>query len=86
MINPEGAVIKRVRLQYWTNKNSNEGCLTGLEFYDKQNQLILRAGLTESHKNDTNYKTTEFSLEEGERLIGIKSGLVPGFKTRLRKF
>ncbi len=86
MIDPEGAVIKRVRLQYYTSKDIFEGSLTGLEFYDKQNQLILRAGLIESHKNDAEKKTTEFSLEEGERLIGIKSGLMNGLKTRHRKF
>ena len=62
-INPVGAVIKRVVVVGHTNDKR----LYRVEFYDKQNQLILKAG------NDYGNTWKEFVLEDDERLLGMKS-------------
>jgi hypothetical protein len=46
---------------------SSSKCLYKLEFYDKNNELVLKVG--DDIASDT---SKEFILEDGERLIGMK--------------
>ncbi len=62
-INPIGAVVKRVVIRYDSDTE-----VRGLQFFDKNNTLILQAGTMLNG-------TKEFNLEDGQRLIGIKSKL-----------
>jgi hypothetical protein len=65
LINPVGAIIKRVVMV----SQSGEKRLNRLELFDKNNNLVLKVG-----KDQGNVRK-EFVLEDGERLIGFKSKL-----------
>jgi hypothetical protein len=62
-INPVGAIVKKVVVSYW-----DCGDLKGVQFYDKDDTLLLEAGDTKRV-----FTITEIILEEGQRLIGVKS-------------
>ncbi len=47
--------------------------LGGFRFYSKSAEVLLEVG-------DCTYSPTEFVLQEGERIIGIKSRLEPTYK------
>jgi hypothetical protein len=43
----------------------------GIEIFDDKNTSVLKAG---DFTNDSNSQLTNFQIEAGERLIGVKSG------------
>lgn len=73
-LKPQGTTVKKVRVYYYDDHgDENDGSLRGVEMYDKYNTCLLythRAKVL-----DPRYKLKEIVLEDGERLIGIKSGL-----------
>ena len=62
VIRPEGAVVKKVVIYCLHPHDYFEG----IQFYDRENLLILQAGEFEG-------KSKEIILEENERLIGVKA-------------
>ena len=45
--------------------------MTGIQFFDKNNRTILKAGFWTAASI---YKEHRINLQEGERIIGVKSG------------
>ena len=64
-INPSDALVSKIRIY----TPSDEGHIEAIEFFDINGISILKAG-----RNFKNEK--EVLLEEGERLIGIRSKLL----------
>ena len=65
------AVVRSVVLLYDAAKNTNEGVLVGIRFFDVNNTMLLESGWwfkLETHKEHRIY------LQEGERILGFKSG------------
>ena len=67
----EPKVIRRVKMQYFEHSTAM-GLFSGLEFYDAKGVKILSAGRIKEQMPW--FKYVEFTLEENERLVGIKSG------------
>ena len=58
-------------LLYDAAKNTDEGLLVGIRFFDVNNTMLLESGWWfkwETHKEHRIY------LQEGERILGFKSG------------
>jgi hypothetical protein len=66
---PPDAVIKRVKV--WGGKDA---CLWGLQFFDTHNKSILKAGYTSEAAQ------SEFTLQKGERLLGVVSTIHKGYE------
>jgi hypothetical protein len=60
-----------VVLHYYVGKNIYEGVLAGIRFLDVNNSKLLETGLTSSGGD---YREHRIDLQEGERIIGFKSG------------
>jgi hypothetical protein len=71
---PEGAVIRKVIM--YTSEEDNT-CLWGVQFFDKDNKMLLEAGCTEDEKVK---HSREFTLEEDERIVGVKSQVDKGYE------
>lgn len=69
-IHPEGAVVNKIKV---FGQKSSE--IDGFIFFDKNGVIILKAGKTEITE-----VIKEIQLEQGERLVGIKSKI--GSKSR----
>jgi hypothetical protein len=63
MIQPEGAIVHRVVMH---GDIDNE--IGGVQFFDKKNMKILEAG-----KINCSLGSKDFTLNEGDRLVGVKS-------------
>ena len=68
MIQPEGSVVHKIQVQYYTDTR-----LYGLRLFDKEGKKILVAGLIEN-PTYVHAAVKEFILNEGERWVGIESG------------
>ena len=58
-------------LLYDAAKNTDEGVLVGIRFFDVNNTMLLESGWwfkLETHKEH------RIDLQEGERIVGFKSG------------
>jgi hypothetical protein len=71
---PDGAVIRRVKMIGM----SRYGLLAGLQFFDKDNNMLLEAGFCPDDDDDDDDEKRcdikkEFLLQENERLVGVKS-------------
>lgn len=53
------------------NAGEEKGILAGLEFFDAQNNSLLKAGYI---AEDLKYPYLDVELEDGERIVGFKSG------------
>ena len=75
MISPPGSIVRKIRIQYF-NKYSDQadGTFAGLIFYDKVGEPILQAGFI-NKPNAAIYAVKDYDLDEGERIVGIRSGL-----------
>jgi hypothetical protein len=68
-------VIRKIRIQYFVNYSDYaDGTFAGLIFFDKQGEPILQAGFI-NKPNAAIYAVKEYELQEGERVLGVKSGL-----------
>ena len=70
---PDHATIRKVKM--WGDDSDGE--VSGIQFFDKDDNMILEAGYLLSY-----FVCREFVLEEGERLIGVKSRTFEGFEPR----
>lgn len=61
-INPVDATVRKVVVYSCRD-------LEGIRFYDKDDTILLKAG----DPGDDSYHFTEFILDEGHRLIGVRS-------------
>jgi hypothetical protein len=69
LIEPSDSVVKTVKIRY--NTSSYAGSLEGIELLDKDNNTILN---TKPYGAASTTNTHTVELEEGERIIGFKSG------------
>ena len=63
--------MRAVLLRYYTGQNVNESLINGIQFLDKNNTIILKAG---NWPEDPNRKDFRIDIKEGERIVGVKSG------------
>ena len=48
--------------------------VSGIRFWDKRKNELLSVGMIDSQlRNDGNFVITEFALQEGERILGVRS-------------
>ena len=73
LITPVGAVIKTIKVFYGESNGLKFGLL-GLQFFDLDNNSILVAGDVSD-----SLSVKEIILEEGERVVGVKSRLNKGY-------
>lgn len=69
-IHPQNAVVKHVKIR-WFSGSTYRGSLSGIEFLDKDMKSILKTGWWEASGEHT---TQTVVLEEGERIVGYRSG------------
>jgi hypothetical protein len=69
-VQPANTPVRTVVI-YFIRKGGDIGRMTGIQFYDKNNVSILKAGYW---PNDLNCEEHRIELKEGERIIGVKSG------------
>ena len=50
---------------YWRKEKSKEHTLAGIKIWDKNNQCLLKAGATQTHKVD------QVRIQQGSRLVGF---------------
>ena len=74
MIQPAESEVRAVLLRYYTGQTVNEGLINGIQFLDKNNTIILKAGHVWDTKLDSNRKEYRIDIKEGERIVGVKSG------------
>lgn len=60
----------------WTGTETNS-CLWGIQLFDKDNRMLLDAGYTKGGKVK---HSIEFTLEEDERIVGVKSHVWKGIE------
>ena len=58
-------------LHYYINKDTLEGVLIGIRFFDINNTKLLETGNWDAQSCYTEHR---IDLQEGERIIGFKSG------------
>lgn len=65
------------------NAGGKEGMINGVEFYDGNNAKLLTAGMITGGAH-----TKEFTLSEGERIVGVKSNQAefPGSSNSPRQY
>ena len=70
MIEPQGALIKTVRLRYrnMNNEKKLRGRLGAIEFLDKGNKSLLKVGY---YGDEAKYSYHEVVLGDDERIVGI---------------
>lgn len=67
---PPNSTIKTVKIRYYSG-SSYRGALSGIEFLDKDKKSILKAGWWEPSGE---HSTQIVELQDGERIVGYKSG------------
>jgi hypothetical protein len=65
------AVVRSVVLHYYVNKDTFEGVLVGIRFFDVNNTKLLESGYWVAASS---YREHIIDLQEDERVIGFKSG------------
>ena len=70
MIEPQGALIKTVRLRYRNMNNVKKlrGRLDAIEFLDKENKSLLKVG---NYSEEAMHSYHEVILGDDERIVGI---------------
>ena len=71
LIQPAESEVRAVLLRYYTRQDQNESLINGIQFLDKNNTIILKAG---NWPVDPNRKDFRIDIKEGERIVGMKSG------------
>ncbi len=71
ILNPADACVRRVIIYYYHNDYDSSERMNGIQFLDKDNESILRAGYWSA---DSCFKEHRIDLKEGERILGVKSG------------
>ncbi len=67
------AQIRKIEIGYRTSNN----CLCGFKFYTKDGAVVLMTAY--DWVGDSDFKTHTVLLEDGERVIGYKSGGHPEY-------
>ena len=58
-------------LHYYIGKDSDEGLLVGIRFFDINNTKLLESGNWSAHSY---FREHRIDLKEDERIVGFKSG------------
>ncbi len=80
LLNPTGARISQVDIQYYIDDNYGGDLLFGLRFLDKDGYVLLECGNWTAP--DKSYKNHSMAINDDERLFGVRSktiGSYPGY-------
>jgi hypothetical protein len=68
-------VVRKIRVMFFKNYSEQaDGSFAGIQFFDKVGDVILQAGFI-NKPTAALYASKDYELEEGERVIGMKSQL-----------
>ena len=69
-IYPQNSVVRTAKIRYYSG-STYQGALSGIELLDKEKRSIMKVGWWEPSGEHTTHLV---ELEEGERIVGYRSG------------
>ena len=72
--------IHRIYVMYWNYARKNQSKVVALQFQSREGKCLMKTQLYDMHGSYDTYQIKEITLEDNERLIGVRSASLPRFE------